>query len=106
MYIITHPKIPASVRIVTNSHFGGGVVLSIDQRSNPVKARYKLKKAAKEARYGRLGLRENPFPDQPTVSPSNPDPRRNGSIYCKELHEDKRKQLEKLIIPRGAATPV
>ncbi len=72
---------------------------------NPLTRKANDQPRATADRYNCLGLQENPFPDEPTVSPTNPDPRRNGSIYCRELHEDKRKQFESLIVPSGEGAP-
>lgn len=49
-------------------------------------------------RYTDLGLRSNPFPSEPAVTPDSDDPRRNGEIYCERLHEDKRRALEEMLI--------
>lgn len=70
-----------------------------------------IRKASKPAgevtdRYECLGLADNPFPNDPTVSPDSPDPRRNGNIYCSKLHEDKREQFENLLVPGAAGAPV
>lgn len=49
--------------------------------------------------YGALGLRENPFPSEPTMVPGSADPRMNGSIYCEALHIDKQRILERMLVP-------
>jgi hypothetical protein len=49
-------------------------------------------------RYVNLGLRSNPFPSEPAVTPDSDDPRLNGEIYCESLHEDKRRRFEELLI--------
>jgi len=50
--------------------------------------------------YERYGLRENPFPDSPTVTPDSSDPRVNGAIYCRELRVKEEAQFERLLIPK------
>ncbi|MFC1865757.1 hypothetical protein ACFLYB_03495 [Chloroflexota bacterium] len=50
-------------------------------------------------KYEILGLRENPFPAEPSLKPGSGDPRENGTIYNEELHRDKQDILEKLMIP-------
>jgi len=50
-------------------------------------------------RYASLGLRDNPFPLEPGLSPSSGDPRINGSIYSEALFKDKQSQFERLLIP-------
>jgi hypothetical protein len=60
-------------------------------------------------RYASLGLRDNPFPYQPTLVPDSDDPRVNGTIYCKELHVDKADDFNAMLIPtrdRRQALPV
>lgn len=49
-------------------------------------------------RYDGLGLRSNPFPSEPAVTPDSEDPRRNGEIYCEDLHEDKNRNFEEMLI--------
>ena len=39
-------------------------------------------------RYAQLGLRRNPFPQEPALAPLADDPRLNGEIYCDEIHEE------------------
>lgn len=50
-------------------------------------------------RYEILGLRDNPFPAEPSLKLGSGDPRDNGAIYNEELHRDKQEILEKLMIP-------
>lgn len=50
------------------------------------------------SRYVSLGLRSNPFPSEPAVTPDSNDPRLNGEIYCESLHEDKTRTFEELLI--------
>ncbi len=50
-------------------------------------------------RYEKLGLRENPFPREPTLRLGSGDPRENGEIYSEVLHKDEQATLEKLLIP-------
>lgn len=52
-----------------------------------------------EDRYEFLGLIENPFPLEPSLSPGSGDPRLNGSIYSEDLTSDKENDLAKLLIP-------
>lgn len=49
--------------------------------------------------YEILGLRDNPFPREPSLQPGSSDPRANGEIYSEELHGDEQATLEKLLIP-------
>lgn len=49
--------------------------------------------------YEKLGLSDNPFPSEPSLSPDSQDPRRNGLIYCEQLHDDKKKSFTNLLIP-------
>ena len=56
--------------------------------------------------YERYGLRENPFPDSPTVTPESSDPRVNGEIYCRALRLQEEAQFERLLIPKpGQSEP-
>jgi hypothetical protein len=57
-------------------------------------------------RYDSLGLKDNPFPQQPTLVPTSPDPRVNGEIYCDSLHSDKAAFFRKLMIPASEGRPV
>lgn len=50
-------------------------------------------------RYEKLGLRENPFPREPTLRLGSGDPRENGEIYSEVLHKDEQTTLEKFLIP-------
>lgn len=50
-------------------------------------------------RYESLGLRDNPFPCDPALAIGGGDPRRNGSIYTKELHEDRQLEFDRLLVP-------
>ncbi len=50
-------------------------------------------------RYATLGLRDNPFPHQPSLNPESDDPRVNGAIYCEDLHLDKQADFYDLLIP-------
>lgn len=62
-----------------------------------------------ENQFTRFGLKENPFPTSPTVTPQSKDPRVNGDIYCKELREVEEAQFEQLLIPRtgqAASRPI
>ncbi len=74
--------------------------------TNPLLRRGKEMPIDKSARYAKLGLTDNPFPAEPTVSPDHPDPRRNGSIYCETLHEDKMQSFESLLIARSEGPTV
>lgn len=56
---------------------------------------------AMENPFTRFGLRENPFPTSPTVTPQSSDPRVNGDIYCTELRAVEEDQFEQLLIPRA-----
>lgn len=57
-------------------------------------------------RYASLGLKENPFPQEPTLVPTSPDPRVNGDIYCPDLHSDKATFFRQLLIPTNEGRPV
>lgn len=50
------------------------------------------------------GLRENPFPAEPLFSPSETDPRRNGTIYDPEFHTAEEKRFFDLFVspPTGS----
>lgn len=50
-------------------------------------------------RYESLGLRENPFPREPTLRLGSGDPRENGEIYSEVLHKNEQARLEKLLLP-------
>ncbi len=52
-----------------------------------------------ENRYALIGLRQNPFPNEPSIRLGNQDPRLNGSIYNQLLHEGQRKQFDSFLIP-------
>jgi hypothetical protein len=65
--------------------------------SNPFRQTVKVEPS--ENRYESLGLKKNPFPTEPSLKPSSPDPRDNGTIYSEELHKDKQDKLEKILIP-------
>ncbi|HET92320.1 MAG TPA: hypothetical protein ENN99_16505 [Chloroflexi bacterium] len=67
--------------------------------SNPLLRRSQPARIA-ENLYERFELRENPFPDSPTIVPDSSDPRRNGEIYCADLRAHEQNQFERLLIPR------
>jgi hypothetical protein len=50
--------------------------------------------------YSRYGLKENPFPDSPTVTPESSDPRVNGEIYCRDLRIQEEAQFERLLVSK------
>lgn len=49
--------------------------------------------------YERLGLKQNPFPDRPSVVPGSEDPRLNGRIYRADLRQQEEQTFERLLIP-------
>ena len=50
-------------------------------------------------KYIKLGLKQNPFPDEPSLKLGNLDPRFNGEIYNTSLHEIQRKKFDDFLIP-------
>ncbi|GAB4547143.1 MAG: hypothetical protein Kow0063_41760 [Anaerolineae bacterium] len=68
--------------------------------NNPLLRRSKPTPVAQNP-YERFGLRENPFPDLPTIVPESSDPRRNGEIYRADLRAAEEAQFERLLIPRA-----
>ena len=57
-------------------------------------------------RYASLGLKDNPFPQEPTLVPTSPDPRVNGDIYCPDLHSEKAVHFRQMLIPTNEGRPV
>lgn len=49
--------------------------------------------------YASLGLRDNPFPMEPGLSPASGDPRVNGSIYSEQLFSEKQIEFERFMVP-------
>jgi len=66
---------------------------------NPLLRRVPRTRKPETNRYEALGLKNNPFPIDPGLSPGSGDPRVNGSIYNNELFIDKQNQLDRLLIP-------
>jgi hypothetical protein len=57
-------------------------------------------------KYTEIGLKQNPFPDEPSLVLDNQDPRLNGEIYNEALHETQRKQFDDFLIPSPGKTDV
>ena len=58
----------------------------------------KRQTAQPSTRYAALGLTDLPFPTEPVVNPSSPDPRLNGSIYAQSPVQGEIKKFEDLLI--------
>jgi hypothetical protein len=57
------------------------------------------------ARFAKFGLRENPFPSEPTVNKDSQDPRINGEIYEMELRQNEFERVRENFLRADLAQP-
>jgi hypothetical protein len=74
--------------------------------NSPLLRRPSVSPRPQTERYRTLGLKDNPFPQRPTLVPTSPDPRLNGEIYCADLHSEKADAFRNLLIPNAEGRPV
>lgn len=56
---------------------------------------------SKDNPFLQFSLRDNPFPDAPTISPFSSDPKQNGKIYVKELRDHEQQRFDQVLIPHS-----
>lgn len=69
-----------------------------DRSNNPLFRTSKISTPENQP-YRRFGLRDNPFPDAPTISPFGSDPKQNGAIYAPELRVPEQQLFNLRLIP-------